>query len=170
VPVIWVLCAVVIIGAALRARDSAWATRVGELGVAVLYLVAGALVNVVYLVQDEDYADFAEQSYIPFVRDTWESLVVPNHELFIGLLVAFELVVGLLALAGGRYAQVGLAAAAAFHVALLSFGWWFYAWSLPILAALVMLLLAERHDDAETEQAARRLEEVYAGRIRPHLH
>ena len=166
-PVIWVACAVVIIGAALRARDSAWATRVGELGVAVLYLVAGALVNTVYLIQGEDYSDFADGSYLPFVRDTWASLVVPHHELFIGLLVAFELAVGLLALAGGRYAELGLLAAAGFHVALLAFGWWFYAWSLPVLAALVLLLRAERHDDAETERAARRLEDVWAGRIRP---
>lgn len=166
-PVIWVACAVVIIGAAVRARDSAWATRVGELGVAVLYLVAGALVNAVYLAEGEDYADFAERSYLPFVRDTWASLVVPHHDFFIGLLIAFELVVGLLALAGGRYAQFGLAAAAAFHVALLSFGWWFYAWSLPILAALVLLLRAERHDDAETATAARHVEDLMYGRVRP---
>jgi hypothetical protein len=109
-----------------------------------LYLGAGALVNTLMLLTGEDYADFADGSYIPFVHHTWRSLVVPNHHVFISLLVAFEAAVGLLALAGGRKAQLGLVAAMAFHVALLSFGWGFYLWSIPMLAALGQLLVTRR--------------------------
>jgi hypothetical protein len=49
---------------------------------------------------------------------------------------------------GARWAkrtQLGLAVAIAFHVALLSFGWGFYAWSIPMIGALGLLLRAERH-------------------------
>lgn len=36
----------------------------------------------------------AAASYLPFVRTTWRSVVAPNQALFIGLLVAFEVVAG----------------------------------------------------------------------------
>lgn len=109
--VVWVTCAVVIITASLRARYNRRVARTGVVAVAVLYLGAGALVNAVFLATGEDYADFADGSYIPFVRDTWRDLVVPNHDLFISLLIAFEAAVGLLVLSDGKRAQLGLAAA-----------------------------------------------------------
>lgn len=148
-PIIWMGCAAVIIVAALRARHSRRAARIGQLGVAALYLGAGALVNAVFLATGEDYAEFADSAYIPFVRDTWRDLVVPNHDAFISALIIFELAVGLLALAGGKRAQVGLGAAIAFHVALLSFGWGFYVWSVPMIGALSLLFRAERQHDAQ---------------------
>lgn len=141
---IWVACAVVIIAAAVRARHSRRATRTGRWAVGLLYLAAGALVNAVFLATGEDYAEFADASYIPFVRDTWGSLVVPNHYVFISLLIVFETAVGLLALAGAGRTQLGYVAAIAFHVALLSFGWGFYLWSIPMIGALGLLLRAER--------------------------
>jgi hypothetical protein len=55
--------------------------------------------------------------------------------------------VGVLVLAGGRRTQLGLAAAIAFHVALLAFGWGVYLWSIPIIGALNLLLRAERRAD-----------------------
>jgi hypothetical protein len=74
-------------------------------------------------------------------------MVVPNHHLFISLLIGFEVAVGLLVLGGGKRTQVGLAAAIAFHVALLSFGWGFFVWSIPMIGALCLLLGAERQPD-----------------------
>ena len=50
-------------------------------------------------------------------------------------------------LAGGRAAQVGWTAVIAFHVLLMLFGWWVWAWSLPALAVLVTLA---RHDLGRT--------------------
>ena len=141
-PIVWSVLGVVIVVSGVKAGRSDRALRVGRLAVGVLYVGAGALVNAAYLIQGEDYADFAEGSYITFVRDTWSSLVVPNHDLFIGALVAFEAAVGVLVVRGGRSTVVALTAAIGFHVALLSFGWWFYLWSLPVGAALVSLLRA----------------------------
>ena len=147
-PVAWVACAVVIVIAAVRTRrHGASAHRLGRFGVGVLYLGAGALVNAAFLVRGDDYHGFADGAYVDFVRDTWQSLVVPNHELFIWTLVLFEATVGVLALAGGRRTQVAYGLAIAFHVALLSFGWGFYLWSIPMIAALVVLLRSERRAD-----------------------
>ena len=143
-PVIWVSCAAEIVAAAIRAGHSRRASRVGRWSVAVLFLGAGALVNAVFLVTGEDYADFADSAYLAFVRDTWRDLVVPNHDLFIFLLIAFEATVGFLVLAGGKHTQLAFLAAIAFHVAFLSFGWGYYLWSIPIIGALSVLPRAER--------------------------
>jgi hypothetical protein len=70
-------------------------------------------------------------------------LVVPQHVFFSALLVLFE-AVGVLVLSGGRTRQTGLVAAIGFHVALVSFGWWYYLWSVPMVAAPSRLLRAER--------------------------
>lgn len=140
----WVVLGVIVVGAGVRSRTDLQALRVGRLALAALYLGAGALVNAVFVVRGEDYADFAAGSYLPFVRDTWETLVVPNHHLFIGgLLVAFEAAVGVLALLGGRRAALALIGAIGFHIALLSFGWGFFLWSLPMLLGLGRLLQAQ---------------------------
>jgi hypothetical protein len=142
--IMWIGCAVVIVTAALRSRRSPRAARVGQLAVAALFIGAGALVNAVFLATGETYAKFADGAYVPFVRNTWRTLVVPNHYAFISLLIAFELLVGVLMLIGGKRAQLGLAGAIAFHVGLLSFGWGFYLWSIPMIGALALLLRAER--------------------------
>lgn len=142
--VIWVSCAVVIITAAVRSRTRDGALRLGRLGVGVLYLAAGAFVNALFIVRGDDYRGFADGAYVPFVRETWNSLVVPNHHVFIWTLVAFEAAVGVLVLLGGRRTQLAYALAIAFHVALLSFGWGIYLWSLPMVWALARLLQAER--------------------------
>jgi hypothetical protein len=110
----------------------------------VLYVAAGAAVNTFFLLRGDDYAEFANGSAIAFVRHTWRDLVVPHHELWIGLLVVFELCVGILAVLGGRRTQLAYLAAIAFHLALMSFGWGFSLWSLPMIAALVALLRGER--------------------------
>ena len=140
---VWVVLALVIFVAAWRSHRSNTAVTVGRYAVATMYIGAGAIVNAAFLARGDDYADFAERSYIPFVRDTWQSLVAPNHTFFISVLILFEATVGVLVALGGRRTQLGLVAAIAFHVALLSFGWVYYLWSLPMIAALARLLRAE---------------------------
>ena len=139
-PVLWVASAVVIVAAAVRSRNHPEAVGLGLKGVAFLFLVAGAAVNALFLMRGDDYSGFADGAYIAFVRDTWQSLVVPNHAVFIWTLVAFEAAVGVLALLGGRKAQIGLVASIGFHIGLLSFGWGFYLWSVPMVLALAQLL------------------------------
>jgi hypothetical protein len=141
--ILWVGCAVAIVTAAVRSRHDVGALRFGRRSVAVLYLGAGAAVNAFFLLRGDDYAKFADGAYVRFVRDTWRDVVVPHHHLWIALLIAFELAVGALALLGGRRTQLGYVAAVAFHVALVSFGWGFYLWSVPMVWALSVLLRGE---------------------------
>jgi len=141
--ILWVGCAVAIVTAAVRSRHDVGALRIGRRSVAVLYIGAGAAVNAFFLLRGDDYAKFADGAYVRFVRDTWRDVVVPHHHLWIALLIAFELAVGALALLGGRRTQLGYVAAIAFHVALLSFGWGFYLWSVPMAWALSVLLRGE---------------------------
>lgn len=143
-PVVWVVFGLVIVVAAVRARRSDVALQVGLVAVAALFVLAGALVNAVYVARGDDYATFAQGSSIAFVRDTWTSLVVPHHHLFIGLLVVFEATVGALVLLGPPVRDLGLVAAIVFHVLLVSFGWGFALWSVPMVTALVLLLRAVR--------------------------
>jgi uncharacterized membrane protein YphA (DoxX/SURF4 family) len=143
-PIAWVTCAVVIVTCALRVGRHPPARRTARQAMAVLYIGAGAAVNALFILRGDDYADFAKGSYIPYVRDTWASLVVPSHEVFIWVLVAFELAVGMLVMLGGQRTQLAYVAAIAFHIALLSFGWGFYVWSVPMLLAMGRLLRAER--------------------------
>ena len=142
--VLWIGCAGMVITAALRCRRHPEAIRLGRMAVAVLYLVAGAAVNGLFLARGDDYAKFADGSYSSFVRHTWRSVVVPHHEVWIGLLIIFEVAVGLLALSGGKGTEVAYAAAIVFHLALLPFGWGFCLWSVPMTAALIALWHGER--------------------------
>ena len=156
-PVVWVVLGVVIMGSAVRAKRSPRALRIGLWAVSALFIAAGALVNLAYLLRGDDYGGFAEGSSFAFVRDTWASLVVPNHHVFIGLLVAFELTVGVLVLLGHRARQVGLVAAIVFHVLLMSFAWAIALWSVPMIVALALLLRADRRvAEAERVGATRR--------------
>jgi hypothetical protein len=143
-PIIWLTCGVVVIVAAVRSRRHEEALRTGRLGFAILYIGAGAAVNAWFLVRGDDYAEFADGATLGLVRDTWRDVVVPNHDWWIAALVVFELTIGALGLVGGRWTQIAYGAAVAFHVALLSFGWGFALWSVPMIGALATLLNAER--------------------------
>ena len=140
----WPILGVTTVVAGVLAHRHPRAVLVGRWALGLLFVLAGALVNLVYVLGDTDYAGFADGSFIPFVRDTWESVVVPNQAFWIGLLVAFEAVVGVLVVLGGRRTQLAMVLMMGFHVALLSFGWFFWAWSIPMLLGIGLLLRAER--------------------------
>lgn len=89
--------------------------------------------------------DFADASPFPFVRDTWQSLVLPNQGIFISLLIVCEATAGVLVLCGGRWTQLGLIALIGFHIGQLAFGGVLWPWAIGMLVALVLLLRAERH-------------------------
>ena len=102
---------------------------VGRWALGILMIVFGAVVNAIYLAVDPAYyANFADASPFAFVRNAWESLVVPNLWFFITLLIIFELIVGAMVLSGGRRTQLGLVALIAFHVGQLAFGGAMWIW------------------------------------------
>ncbi len=151
VQVAWAVLGLIVVGGALLAHRSRTAYRVALWALAVLYLPAGAAVHAWYLATNVSYSGFTDLSWSTFVTDTWESLVVPHDWVFIGLLIAFEAAVGVLVLLPGRPRRIALVLIAAFHVALVSFGWVFLVWVVPMVTALVLLLRAEErqeHDEA----------------------
>lgn len=138
-PAVWVLLGFVIVVASLNARHSRVAYTIGLWAVSVLWVVGGAGANLAMLVDGATYTGFASGSPIPFVRDTWESLVVPDHHLFIGLLIAFEALAGAAVLRPGKPRTVSLDVLMIFNLTLVVFGWGFLIWSAPMVLALVLL-------------------------------
>ena len=103
---------------------------VGRLAFGVMFAGGSAIHVAIVVTGTETYRQFADTSFIPFVRQAWLSVFMPHAGLF-GLL---------LILAGGRKTTLGLVAALAFHLGLMLFGWGFWFWSVPMLAMLVALL------------------------------
>jgi hypothetical protein len=143
VQIFWVACVATAIVASVLAIWRPRARYIGRVAVGMLMLLGGAIFNAVNLALG-DYAGFADQAHFGWVTDAWRGIVAPNQYVFIGLLVAFEAVVGVLILSGGRRTQLGLIGAIGFHVALWLFGWFVTIYSLIMLPALVLLLRAER--------------------------
>jgi hypothetical protein len=143
-PVAWATLGLTIVICASVAASRPRASAVGIGAVSVLWVVAGAGANLAMLATGTSYTGFAKGSPIPFVRDTWESLVVPHHHLFIGLLAAGEALAGLLVLVPGRVRESALIALVAFNATLVVFGWWFAIWAVPLVVGLLLLRRAER--------------------------
>jgi hypothetical protein len=146
-PVLWVTLGAVVLFSSLRARKSPAAYRMGVYAVSVLWTLGGAAANGWFLARGDDYSGFADGASTSFVRDTWESLVVPHHTLFIGLLILFEALAGVLVLVPGTVRQTALVSLIGFDVLLVSFGWGYLVWSVPMVLALSLLWRAGRAKD-----------------------
>jgi hypothetical protein len=111
------------------------------------FLVTGGVHLGLVAADPQVYRDFADHALFAFVRDGWQQVVMARPAVYGLILMAGEVVAGTLLLAGGRAARVGWVAVIAFHVLLMLFGWWVWAWSVPALAILVTLA---RRDLAQT--------------------
>ncbi|MGZ4571582.1 MAG: hypothetical protein ACXVYC_10985 [Blastococcus sp.] len=162
--IVWLVCGVTAIVASVLAARSRRAMIVGRVAVGALMLVGGAVVNAAYLWFGlRDYTAFADPAHFRWVTDAWRAVVAPNQALFINLLIAFEAVVGILILSGGRRTQLGLVGAIGFHAALWLFGWIETVYVLVMLPPLVLLLLAERRAAKASAPGGRPRKRVPAG-------
>ena len=142
--ILWTLCGIVtLIAAVLANRSKRW-RYIGRAAVGVLFIIGGALVHVVNLVTHASYTSFADPALFAWVTHAWRAVVPANHVVLIGLLAVFEAAVGALVLSGGRRTQFGYAAVIAFYLALWLFGWIETVWCIVMLPAMALLLLAER--------------------------
>ena len=107
------------------------------------YLVMGGINAGIVAADPEAYRTFADESFWPFVTDTWRSVVMAHPVAWILALAAGEVVLGLLLLRGGPAARVGWAGVIAFHVLLMSFGFGFWLWCVPALLLLVPVARAD---------------------------
>jgi len=85
---------------------------------------AGAGANLIMLlVAPEIYKGFADLSFLPLYQSLWRRVVVPHLSVWVALLVAFEVGLGVLLLSPDPYARLGLISASVFTVFLVPF-WW----------------------------------------------
>lgn len=141
---LWVACGLATLVASVWAGRSVRARSLGRASVGVLFVVGGALLHVINLVSGFDYTGFADPAHFAWVTDSWRAVVAPNQMFFIGLLVVFEATVGVLAVLGGRWTQLGYLGVIAFYLTLWLFGWIETVWCLVMLPAMFLLLRAER--------------------------
>lgn len=151
--ILWTICGVVTIVAALLAGRSARWRQVGRAATGVLFLIGGALMHVVTLATGGDYAGFADPALFQWVTDSWRAVVAPNQLFFIGLLIVFEAAVGLLVVSGGRRTQLGYVGIIAFYLALWLFGPVEAIFVLLMLVPMYLLLRAERRAEASPDPA-----------------
>jgi hypothetical protein len=151
--VLWLLCVVATITAAVLAPRWEPGRYLGRAAVSVLFVLGGALVHVINLVRGEDYAGFADSAHFDWVTDAWRAVVPPNHVLLIGLLIAFETTAGVLVALGERWTRLGYAAVIAFHLLLWLFGWFVTVYVLIMLPPLVLLLRTETRLSRDRLQA-----------------
>jgi hypothetical protein len=141
--ILWLVLGLTTIVSGVLAAHHPKALLVGRIALGSLMLIGGAIVNAVYLGSGVDYDDFADLSMLAFVTDTWRDVVAPHQNFFIGLLIAFEAITGVLVYLGGRTAAVGMTAIIGFHLGLMFFGWGFWIWSIPMIAGVALLLRAQ---------------------------
>lgn len=125
---------------------TASARPVAGLAVGCFYLMMAGVHLGIVAADPETYGAFADHGLVAFVRDGWRDIVMTNPTVWGSLLMLGELTIGVLLVAGGRWARYGWAMVLCFHVLLLVFGWWVWAWAVPALALAVVLA---RHDLAQ---------------------
>lgn len=143
-PMIWMALGLTILVASLFASRSVRAFLVGIGAVSVLWIVPGAIANLVWVLTGANYSGFADTGISPFITQTWQQLVVPHAGFFIGLLIVFQVTAGVLVLIPGRPRRLALWLLMAFNLALISFGWAYLAWIAVLVPALALLLRADR--------------------------
>ena len=97
--------------------------NIARIAFGILYL-GGAVANITLTVLNgpQSYHSFADATLIPFYREAWATLVIPNMTLFISLLVVFEIALGLMFLISRRLLWIALVLGALFCLGITPFG------------------------------------------------
>jgi hypothetical protein len=111
-----------------------------------LVFVASSIINLtVTLPRPELYRDFADLTFFPFYRALLLKVALPNGYLITGLVVVFELVVGVLILGQGRAVRLGLIGTALWVLFVCPAMGWYTIFS-PLLLLVPGLLLRRKYD------------------------
>lgn len=132
--------------------------------IGVAYLAA-AVSNTVYTLPRSDQLDgYAEGAWFGFVEDFMWEVFMPNGDLFMTLVIAFEIAVALLILSRGRYVDVGVTASVLWVLGILPFLAWPYLLTNIILALMQGVILFRHYDAAVWDM----LRNVFGPRSAPH--
>ena len=161
--IIWIATGLAtIVASVLAGRGKAW-RYLGRASVGVLFLFGGALLHTINLIDGDTYSGFADTAHFAWVTDAWEAVVPANPVRWIGLLTVFEVAVGVLAIAGGRWTQISYVAVLAFYLALTLFGGMQLTWFAVMVVPMVLLLRAERRGETEPPAFSRPEKRVLTG-------
>jgi len=108
-----------------------------------VFLVTGGVHLGIVAADTGFYAHFADRGLFAFVRDGWAEVFMVAPAFWGLCLMAGEILLGTFLLLGGAWARVGWVGVIAFHVLLMLFGFGVWAYSLPALAVLVSLAVAD---------------------------
>ena len=89
-----------------------------------IIFLGGAVANITLTVLNgpESYHSFADGALLSFYREAWATLVVPNMTLFIALLIAFEITLGVLFVSKRRFLKIALVVGIIFCLGTAPFG------------------------------------------------
>ncbi|NIA25681.1 MAG: hypothetical protein GWP04_08945 [Gammaproteobacteria bacterium] len=129
-----------------RVGGIGWNIWRGLIGVAYL---AAAIFNAMYTFsRSHELGGYAEGAWFPFLKDFMSDVFMPNGELFMSLVIVFEIAVGLLILSRGTYVDMGVGASVLWVLLVLPFLAWPYLLTNIMLALLQGVLFLRRYDTA----------------------
>jgi hypothetical protein len=135
-----------ITGSTRRLGSVGWNIWRAFIGLAYL---AAAVFNTVYTLPRSDQLDgYADGAWFSFLADFMRDVFMPNGDLFMILVIAFEVAVALLILSRGRYVDAGVTASVLWVLVVLPFLAWPYLITNIVLAAVQGVLLLRRYDSA----------------------
>lgn len=122
---------------------NAWRAFIG-----LAYLAAAAF-NTVYTLPRSDQLDgYAEGAWFPFLKDFMWDVFMPNGELFMFLVIVFEMAIGVLILSRDRYVDIGVGSSVLWVLVVLPFLAWPYLITNIALALMQGVILFRRYDTA----------------------
>ena len=107
------------------------------------YLSMGGVHLGIVAADAQFYRSFADQALFAFVRDGWADIFMAHPRLWGLAMVAGETILGVLLLAGGRWAKLGWTGVIVFNLLLMLFSFGIWEWCIPALMVLVPLARAD---------------------------
>ncbi|NNC39584.1 MAG: hypothetical protein HKN95_02735 [Acidimicrobiia bacterium] len=124
--------------------------------IGIAYLAA-AVFNTVYTLPRSDQLDgYADGAWFPFLGDFMRDVFMPNGDLFMILVIAFEVAVAVLILGRGSSVDAGVVASVLWVLAVLPFLAWPYLITNLVLALTQGVILFRRYDTAIWEPITNR--------------
>ena len=124
------------------------------------YLVGGVVHLVLWRSDPDVYAAITAEVLFGWYRGLWTGFVLPNLDVLLPVLAAFEYVIGGLVLGRDRAARAGNGVGMAFQVALAPLGFW---WPTNVLLAFGHAWLGRYDFDESVPSIARRRLRTRAG-------
>jgi hypothetical protein len=126
-------------------------------GVIGLSYLAAAVFNSVYtLPRSSELDEYAEGAWFGFLQDFMWNVFMPNGEVFMTLVIIFEIAAAVLILNRDRFVDVGVIASVGWVLLVLPFLAWPYLLTNLVLAVLQGVLLLRRYEVTIFERLLRR--------------